>query len=179
MPVKLFSREEIERLLKLLAEELTRAGVKGTISLVGGAALGLYHFSDREMTADIDALLPNNEQVPKIISKIAHEENLHSDWINDAAKAYVPFENTPQWIEVFTSGTIVVRVGTVEMLLAMKLRADRGRRDRPDIEKLLKLLGLARIEAVDTLFESFYHQEVLDEKTRWAVIRILEQNHSL
>ncbi len=169
----LFDRGEIERLIKLVALKLNEAGISGQISIVGGAAISLAYVRERDATTDIDAILPNDSRVSKVISQIAEEERLESNWINDAVMGWVPFEIETQWIELFREGNIIVRIATAELLLAMKLRADRGRRDRPDIEALIKLCGITTINQIDDLFESFYHQEVLRTETRDVVARML------
>ncbi len=171
--MQLFDRPELERLIKLMASKLNDLGVIGTISLVGGAAISLGYLTQRESTTDIDALLPNHPAVSKIITKIASAENLEMNWINDAALAFVPFETQNQWVDLYRFGGILVRIATAELLLAMKLRADRGRRDRADIAGLIRLCGITSIAEVEELYETFHHQEVLSHETREVVIKML------
>ena len=169
----LFDREEIQRLLELLADRLASAGISGTISLVGGAALSLQYLTDRDATTDIDAILPQDEIVGTIIQQIALEEDLVPTWVNDAVKAYVPFETNEMWIELFTVGAITIRIASAELLLAMKLKADRGMRDRGDIEGLIKLLEVKEVHKIEEIYERFHHQEVLSERTLAVVKQIL------
>jgi hypothetical protein len=171
--VELFEREDLDRLLRLLAQRLDAAGVSGTISLVGGAAISLQYLFDRDSTTDIDALLPQSPIVAQIIHEIAVQENLDSGWINDAVKAYVPFETIDMWVDIFAIGGIVIRVASAELLLAMKLNADRGLRDRGDIEGLLGLIGVHSLEEVKEIFEKYHHQEILKESTCLMVEQIL------
>lgn len=126
----LFERDDLQRLIRLLAVQLDSRGVTGTVSIVGGAAIGIQYLVDRDSTTDIDALLPQNPQVTEVIKEIALHENLPGNWINDAVKAYVPLETQRMWVELFTVGGITIRVATADLLLAMKLKADRGLRDR-------------------------------------------------
>lgn len=168
-----FERKDIERLVRLLADRLVRAGVSGTISLVGGAAISLQYLIDRQSTTDIDAILPQHPLVAEAIREIAVTENLDAGWINDAVAAYVPFEINQMWIELLTIGSISVRVASAELLLAMKLKADRGMRDRGDIEGLLRLMQVRSINEVKEIYEKFHHQEVLSDRTCRVVEKML------
>jgi Nucleotidyltransferase of unknown function (DUF6036) len=171
----LFDKVELERLVRLFASRVNEARISGTISLVGGAALSLSYLHDREATTDIDALLPTDLRISEIIAEIAVHENLDKNWINDAAKAYVPFETEAQWVDLYRVGGVLVRIATAELLLAMKLRADRGFRDRPDIEGLIKICGITSISEIEELYGGFHHQEVIQEKTRLVVIGMLKK----
>lgn len=172
----LFDKLELQRLIHIFATKVDGAMISGTISLVGGAALSLSYLSDRQATSDIDALLPNDLKISEIIAEMAIEENLQSNWINDAAKAYVPFETEPQWVDLFRVGGVLVRIASAELLLAMKLRADRGFRDRTDIEELIKICGITTMSEIEVLYGSFHHQELIKEKTRLVVIEMLKNN---
>lgn len=171
----LFDKAELERLIHLFASRVNEEGISGTISLVGGAAISLSYLHDREATTDIDALLPSDLRISEIIAEMAVEENLDENWINDAAKAYVPFETEQQWVDLYRVGGVLVRIATAELLLAMKLRADRGFRDRPDIEGLIKLCGVTSISEIENLYGGIHHQEVIQEKTRLVVIGMLKK----
>lgn len=54
--VQYFTRNDIIRLLRLLAADLDTRGIEADISLIGGAALAIRYF-ERALTADIDAAL--------------------------------------------------------------------------------------------------------------------------
>lgn len=172
----LFEREDIENLLNLLADRLTQAGIRGTISIVGGAALSLEYLPDRDATTDIDADFPQNDLVRSIIGDIAAAKNLEPNWINNAVTAYIPFETSMMWREILTVGSITIRVGSAELLLAMKLKADRGSRDRGDIEGLIKLLRIKSVKQVVEIYEKFHHQEVLSKQTLQVVEKILAES---
>lgn len=169
----LFSKDDLERLLDKFTRELDGAGVKGSIFLVGGAALSLYYF-DRDTTRDIDAALPHDERVLSVILKIAKEENLAENWINADATQFFGFPPLGSWSIVKTIGNVQVRVASPQMLLAMKLRAHRGRRDNDDIEELLKICNITSVEEVETIYDSIYSQDVLNEEARLIVLSFLK-----
>lgn len=171
--MELFDKEKLEELIGLFAKRLSDAGVTGKISIVGGAALSVAYIPDRAATTDIDATYPNDPRVPNIINQIAEEFDLPTTWINNSVNAYIPFETTEMWIHSQKIGEIEVRYASAELLLAMKLKADRGRRDRPDIAALINLCGLTAIEEIETIYERFHHQEVLRPQTRSVVLQML------
>ena len=172
----LFFRVDLERLVKLPANKLHEAGVEGTIKILGGAAIALVYHADRTSTADIDALIPADERIADIIYKIGMEESLPENWINNRVKFTSPFEGNPNltyWKEYLREGSIIIQIASAEFLLAMKLKADRGVRDRPDIEILIPICGLTTIEEIIELYENYYPQDVLKSETREVVINML------
>src|SRR5438105_4375405 len=82
-----FSKTKLVSLLALLNEELGRIGVTGEVCIVGGAAMVLA-FGSRESTEDIDALLIAPASVRKAIARVAEEQGLPTNWLNDGAKGF-------------------------------------------------------------------------------------------
>ncbi len=174
--MKLFEKEDIQELIHLLATRLNEIGVSGKISIVGGAALSVAHIPDRSATMDIDATYPNDPRVSAVIKQIADERNLPTNWINNSVNAYIPFETSEIWVHSQKIGQIEIRFGSAELLLAMKLKADRGNRDRPDIASLISICGITTIEEIEALYERLHHQEVLSPKTKSAVLLMLNSS---
>ena len=133
----LFEKERLEQLLKEFLKELNDRGVKGTIFLVGGAALSLYYF-ERDSTTDIDAGLPSDPRISEVIKEISIREGLSSNWINSDASMYFGFPPENYWVTKRIVGEITLKTASPELLLAMKLKASRGRRDNEDILELIK-----------------------------------------
>lgn len=171
--MEIFEKEDIERFIRLFAKRLSEAGISGKISIVGGAALSVAYIPERLATTDIDATFPSDPLVIEIINQIAIENDLPLNWINSAVTAFIPFETSQMWVEAEKIGAIQIRYASAELLLAMKLKADRGNRDRPDIASLIKLCGLSTIEEIEALYEHFHHQEVLSAKTKSVVLQML------
>ena len=172
----LFTKVDLERLVRLFAEQLNDVGVSGTVSILGGAAIALLYHTERTATADIDALFPADDRIAEIICTIGKEEGLPNNWINNQVALTLPFQGNSElsfWREYLIVGSIVVQIASAEYLLALKLNADRGRRDRPDIEALIPICKLSTIEEIDVLFESYFPQEVLKPETRAVVEKML------
>ncbi len=161
--------EKIKILLDEFVQRLNELEITGNIFIIGGAAMSLAYLPDRRETVDIDALFPSDPRIDEIIKEINIREDISEKWINNDAKLFIPFDHFGQWTLLFERGGISVSVAKPEMLLAMKLSADRGSRDRPDIEVLLNLCEVKTLEDAVEIFEKFRHQEVLKPKTEQFV----------
>ena len=62
--------------------------MNGELLLTGGASMCLVH-SARDMTKDIDALYEPKTIINKLAVKIAEEEGLPGEWLNDSVKGFV------------------------------------------------------------------------------------------
>ncbi len=165
---------DIESLLRELARRVDACGVAAGIRVVGGAAIALMN-PDRRATQDIDALLLPEEPVRNIARQMAAEHGLPQEWLNDAAKAYVPLVGLEDWQEVFREGDVAIYVGSIEMLLAMKLLANRGRRDTTDIEFLLDRCQIKSLEQAQEIYERFHAQDVITDAAAARITSWLER----
>lgn len=169
----LFSPDQIEELLSELLERLNSAQVRGGIRVVGGAAIALL-LGDRAATADIDAALTPSKDILEVARTMAVEKGLQADWLNDKVLAFIPFEaGMSDWLEVMRVGEISLLVAKPQLLLAMKLRANRGLRDASDIEVLLSACKISNINEVETLYEHYFSQEVLGADAQRRVLNWL------
>jgi hypothetical protein len=159
-------RDEILDALGDLAHRLSEAGIAAGIRVVGGAALSIEYF-DRPATADIDGLLHPSEEIKPFADQIASERGWPEDWLNDKVTAYVSHRDTDaDWKTVITDGEVTVKVGSPKLLLAMKLWAGRGRRDGPDIEKLLAMCDVNCVEDAEHIFDHYYPEEAMKPGAR-------------
>jgi len=171
---ELFDRVTLDRLLYKFVLELDNSGVKGSVKLVGGAALSLYYF-ERDATRDIDAGMPSDPRVGDAILKIAKEEGLEKDWINSNATQFFGFPPAYFWEEKMRVGGIVLQVASSQLLLVMKLNASRGRRDNDDIRELLKLTEVKSIGEVEEIFNEVYAQETLKPQAHELLLAYFEE----
>ena len=81
------NKEDIEKYLRMLGEELQKRQVTGEILLVGGAVM-LLEVGNREITKDIDAYFDPKQAtaIRDAATVIAKREGLPGDWLNDAAR---------------------------------------------------------------------------------------------
>lgn len=129
-------------------------GASAQLFVVGGAAMALAYDRDR-FTRDVDAIFVPAPEVRRIAAEMSGPHGLEPDWLNDAAKAFLPgADNQP--ITAFETASLLVQVASPEYLLAMKLHASRDDRDLDDAALLFKRLGYATAqECIDLLAERY------------------------
>jgi len=113
--------------------------------------------------------LQQADVVKAAAADVALAHGLPVDWLNDAALAYIPPVGADDWIEVVREGSVTISIGSPQMLLAMKLYANRGRRDADDIDYLLGVCGVTTVQDAQEIYERYHAQDVLTDA---AVARI-------
>ena len=159
--------------LKKLGEELKKQGFQGEIILTGGASMCLVH-SARDMTKDVDALYEPKAVINEISEKIAKENNLPLDWLNDGVKGFV--NEKIETVEFAQFGNLKVTTVTSEYLLAMKLMSARFiGQDYNDIKYLLNKLNIQTVLEAQNIIEKFYPVKLILPKTMYIIEQSLEE----
>ncbi len=156
-------RATIVEALERLNRRLEARGERADLFLVGGAVMCVVHRA-RPATKDVDAWFSNPQVVRAAAREVAAELDLPEDWLNDAAKAYVPANagyETWQALSHLTISTVDART-----LLAMKCAAARTAEDSADIRFLADLLGLRSSEAVLAVVLEYFPPERLPVRVR-------------
>ncbi len=166
--------DEVRGLLEELATRFDHAGIVAGIRVVGGAALSILD-QDRRSTADVDAVIVPTGAAADIVAELAKERGLPDNWLNDAALAYIPPVGPEDWVEVFHRGGVSVSIGSVQMLLAMKLLANRGVGNNDDIGFLLGACGVKSLDDARAIYEGYDAQVVLSPSATARVQHWLEQ----
>ncbi len=171
MPEKRFTRARILAALQALGDELTLRDVRGQIFIVGGAAMALA-YSTRRVTKDIDAAFEPKTSIYEAAAKVAEELGLPEDWLNDAAKAYMPGadEHSRPLPEIHG---IEIATASPRYLLAMKLMAMRFGEDDEDIELLLRECDMHTVEEALELLQRVYPSREPPLKTRLFLEEII------
>lgn len=167
-------RSEIDGALHELSEELDRKGVVARIFLVGGAAMVLAYES-RFSTDDVDGSGSPTDDVLAAAAEIAARRGLQPDWLHDSVKVYFPTFKEPDWRPVFKVGSVEVVVADERTLLAMKMRASRGRRDEIDIQFLLRKCGITSVDDALLLYEEYFPEDELPARAAPMLQHALEQ----
>jgi hypothetical protein len=160
-------RETALAALAELASMLEASGVEGRIYVVGGAAMLLAYGSTRS-TRDIDAVFEPTQPVRTAIAEVADRLGLPDDWLNDAAKGFVPGTD-PDAVPILRRPGLEVGAASARFLLGMKLLAARAERDTDDILTLARLLGLRTAPEVLSVVASLYPDRLLTPRTRFLV----------
>lgn len=154
---------QIRQALQALGAELARRQVTAKIWLVGGAVM-VTAFRARDATDDIDAGIYPSEQVLRAAAAVGRRLGLPDGWLNDQAKIYLPAVGEPSWVPVARFGSLEVVRADERTMLAMKLRASRGRRDEGDIRFLVERIGLTTREEVVDLYDEFFPEDPLPRR---------------
>jgi len=163
----MLTKEKIINCLKLLGEELKKEDKSGEILLTGGAAMCLVH-SARDMTKDVDALYEPKTEVNALAKKIAKQEGLPEDWLNDSVKGFIT-EGAPIDEFMVLEG-LKITVVTPEYLLAMKLMSARyGETDAGDIRFLMSKLEIKTVDEAYNLLTKFFPERRILPKTMYVI----------
>lgn len=154
-----FDYERLVALLTELAERITAASPEPCeIRVVGGAAISLKYNHQRDPTGDVDALQATNADVVyAAASAVAVSHGLRDNWLNFKVKMYAPdpMYSEPDWSVVLEHSNVRILVPEPRMLLAMKLRAGRGR-DLGDVDVLLHACDISTYANAVAAFREFY-----------------------
>lgn len=155
--------DRVRALFQELSDRLAAGGEQATLFVVGGAAMALAYDQNRS-TRDVDALFVPAPLVREIAEQIGLAHGLETDWLNDAAKGFLPGgDDAP--VVVFESESLLVQVPSAGYLLAMKLHASRDERDLDDAATLFNTLGYTTA------------QDGIDLLTRWYPVGQLLPRH--
>jgi hypothetical protein len=146
--------EDVRALFQELSDRLAGSGVHAQLFVVGGAAMALAYDQGR-LTRDVDALFVPAREVRQAAEAIGAAHGLEPDWLNDAAKGFLPGQDEHP-ATVFESESLLVQVASPGYLLAMKLHASRDERDLEDAATLFGLLGYTTAEQGIELLTSTY-----------------------
>ncbi len=168
------TQEEILRAFQALNDELAREGIKGEVGVVGGAAMVLA-FNTRDSTRDVDAVFAPSSQVRAAAARVAAAHGLPADWLNDAAKSYMPADTQPRSI-VLDLPHLAVWTPPPQYLLAMKAIAARfDSNDAMDLRALIRHLGLRRADEVLEVVERYYPRNQIPAKTQFFLEELFEK----
>jgi predicted nucleotidyltransferase len=168
----LLDRETIVRALGLLDERLGALGERAELFLVGGAVMCLVHRA-RPSTKDVDGWFTEPATVRAAAREVADELGLPEDWLNDAAKGYVPVNagyETWQALRHLTVSTV-----DAPTLLAMKCAAARTREDSSDIQFLARLLGLTSSREILEVLVRYFPESQLPVRSRLLLEELFDE----
>ncbi len=139
-----FNRDEMESALAELADQLNTRNVKAKIYLVGGAVMVLA-FDARFTTGDIDGSIHPTDDVLAVAAEIGQRRGLGAEWLNNSAQQVIPVFKEPDWQPILKSGNVEIVAADQRSMLAMKMQAGRGSRDRLDITLLVNKCGITNV----------------------------------
>jgi len=162
----LLTREQIEDALARLNGELASMDEHADVFLVGGAVMCLVHQAGPS-TKDVDAWFSNAQVVRGAVARVAAELSLPDDWLNHAAKGFIPEgAGIDAWR---TLSHVTISHASAPTLLAMKCAAARSEEDARDIRFLADHLSLTTAEQVLKVVVQFYPEDRLSVRSRLLV----------
>lgn len=168
-----FDADAVRGLFQELSDRLAVDGVHAQLFVVGGAAMALAYDQGR-LTRDVDALFIPAPEVRLAAEAISEAHGLEPDWLNDAAKGFLPGQDEHP-ATVFESESLLVQVASAEYLLAMKLHASRDERDLDDAATLFGRLGYTTTEQGLELLTRIYPAGRLLPRHRYIVQDVAER----
>lgn len=168
----MLTAKRIRELFKNLNGELAKLGAKGEIGLCGGAVMCLV-FKTREATKDVDAIFEPTREIREAAQRVAADNNLPEDWLNDAAKGF--FLADPPKQAVLDLSHLRVWAPGADYMLAMKcLSARFDTHDRDDVIFLIRHLELKRAEDVFRIILKYYPRGSVPPKTEYFIEEVFE-----
>ena len=167
------NQQQMLRAFMALNDELAGAGIKGEVGIVGGAAM-LLGFNAREATRDVEAIFEPASALRAAALKVAEAQGLPADWLNDAAKGFMPVNTQPRTL-VLDLPNLSVWTPPPQYLLAMKAIAARfDSQDAADLRTLVRHLGLRRVEEVLETVERYYPRNQIPAHTQFFLEELFE-----
>jgi hypothetical protein len=169
--VSVLTREQIAEALERLDRALARQGVRAELYLVGGAVICLA-LNARASTKDVDGWFTEPRAVRVAARQVAADMDLPEDWLNDAAKAFIPDGAVFERWQSFDH--LDVSVADEQTLLAMKCAAARTEEDSADVRLLAKRLGLKSASEVLNVVVQFYPIDRLPVRSQLLVEELFD-----
>jgi hypothetical protein len=166
-------RDEILEALNEVGIELERRAISARVLLVVGAVMVLAH-GTRDATDDIDGDFCPRGEVRAVAQEVAVRRGLSSDWLNSAALGFIPVFKEPDWQPVVKLGSLEVAVADDRTMLAMKIRASRGRRDEPDLAVLLKKCAVTSVDQAFELYDEYFPEDPAPKRSRLMLEHLLD-----
>jgi hypothetical protein len=165
------TREQIEIAFEHLDAQLAAADCRASVYLVGGAVMCLA-LDARASTKDVDAWFTEPQVVRAAAARVGEELGLPPDWLNDAAKAFVPAGAAFEAWRSFPH--LEVLVADDATLFAMKCAAARTELDAGDIRFLAERIGLTSSAAALEVVLRYYPEDRLPVRTRLLLEELLD-----
>ncbi len=161
--MKLLDRYQIEAAFDALNHRMSILELKAQIYIVGGAVMCLIH-NARPSTKDVDAWFTESSSIREATRQVAEELNLPIDWLNDAAKAFIPQR---AGFELWKSlSHLEILVADLRTLFAMKCAAARTQEDADDIRFLSDVMKLKCADEALSIVLEYYPETLLPVRAR-------------
>jgi hypothetical protein len=173
MKKEIFTKKKIIHLLKLLSQELEKHELKGEILIVGGSAM-VIAFKARISTKDIDAVFEPKSKIHEISKKIAEDQDLPENWLNDAVKGFM--SEKAEYNTFLDLPALKVYLPIPGYIFAMKAISMRITPESSDIEDLKLLIRIVKIKTVEDgidIIKKYYPEKLIPQRTYYALDELI------
>lgn len=169
----MLTRQQILELFTELDAELAKAGTRGDVFVVGGAAMAVA-YDARPATRDVGAIFHPSAEVRSAAARVAAlHDDIPNDWLNDGVKGFLPDDDEGEQVVLYEGDYLTVRAASPEYLLATKLLASRVSRDEDDILFLFRLCELSTVDDALELLVRYYGNRPIEAKVRFLLEELL------
>lgn len=157
------NKDDIEKYLGLLGQELQKKGLNLDILLLGGAVM-VIEVGNRESTQDIDTFfLSDTAAIFRASAEVAKRENLPDGWLNSAAAGFTYNFKKPPTTHLWKKFPgLQVHLPSLEYMFVTKIMASRAK-DRADIMVLAQRLRLSRRKRVLNLVTQYVNKDDISD----------------
>lgn len=169
------SKKKIRQLFKKLNTIFEKEALQAEIHLVGGAVMCLV-FNARASTLDLDGYFLPSQTVRKAAQKLAVEEGLPKNWLNDGVKGF--FSEQGDFSLFLELSHLKVFTATAEYMLAMKclsMRIGEEFFDLDDVRYLIRYLNIEKLEEALAILYQYYDKDQFPVKSMYALQDLLSQ----
>lgn len=166
------TKKKILELFQQIDLELSKTDIHADLFVIGGAAMTVA-YDARPSTRDVDGIWQPTQPIRDIIKMLAEEHGLETDWMNDAAKGFLPSVPDEHPVVIYDGDYFSVSSPSPQYLLATKILSSRPDRDEADIRFLIRLCGYSTLDDCLDVVERYYPHTPIQPKSQYAVEEIL------
>lgn len=170
----MLTKNDIERFLREISDEMAKRDISGEIVFCGGAVMTMV-YEARPATKDVDGLFAPTGSIDEIARAIAAREGLEVDWLNDVARGLIDTSRM-EFIVIREYGNLTVRMPDAEAMLAMNLTSARlVGKDQADALFFMRYLEIGSEEQLFDIIERNTAPQRLTPMARFFTIELFEQ----
>lgn len=169
------NKQEIEKYLLLVGQELQTQGITLDLLLLGGAAM-LIEVGNRESTQDVDTYFVSNAAaLLRASAKVAQREQLPDGWLNTAAAGFTyNFIKKPDMVSWKVFSGLHVYLPSLDYLFVTKVMAGR-RKDDEDIKALARRLHISTVKDAVEVVRQYVADTDISNESLQAIQRCFSQ----
>lgn len=136
-------------------------------------------YDRKRITRDIDAVFHPSAKILPLVKRVAKEQGLPDDWINDEVRQFLATRESKRDLPIDVPG-IQVTVSTAGYLLAMKALACRRalpgyKGDEEDLRFLIRELKIGKIDEIQSWIDKYYPDDSPSASDRSFLAQLIKE----